>query len=75
MEVGEKQKVPKLNKCLSILFLFCGRNADRPFLLFFSMAHVHTPLFRNPAFTGRSLHGLYGDNIEEVDWMIGELTL
>lgn len=57
------------------LSLFCGRNVDRPFLLFFSMAHIHTPLFRNPAFTGKSLHGLYGDNIEEVDWMIGELTL
>lgn len=39
------------------------------------MAHIHTPLFRNPAFAGKSLHGLYGDNIEEVDWMIGELAL
>ncbi|CAF89385.1 unnamed protein product, partial [Tetraodon nigroviridis] len=53
---------------------FIKRNVDRPFLLFFSMVHVHTPLFRNPAFAGKSLHGLYGDNIEEVDWMIGKMT-
>uniref|UniRef100_A0A674NFC7 Arylsulfatase D n=1 Tax=Takifugu rubripes TaxID=31033 RepID=A0A674NFC7_TAKRU len=53
---------------------FIKRNVDRPFLLFFSMAHIHTPLFRNPAFSGKSLHGLYGDNIEEVDWMIGKMT-
>lgn len=47
-------------------------NVDRPFLLFFSLAHIHTPLFVNPAFVGKSRHGRYGDNIEEVDWMIGE---
>lgn len=73
--MGEKQKVQKLCELLSFFSLFCGRNVDRPFLLFFSLAHIHTPLFRNPAFAGKSLHGLYGDNIEEVDWMIGELTL
>lgn len=65
----------KLCELLSLFLFFPGRNVDRPFLLFFSMAHIHTPLFRNPAFAGKSLHGLYGDNIAEVDWMIGELTL
>uniref|UniRef100_A0A3Q3VU57 Sulfatase N-terminal domain-containing protein n=1 Tax=Mola mola TaxID=94237 RepID=A0A3Q3VU57_MOLML len=53
---------------------FIKRNVDRPFLLFFSLAHIHTPLFNNPAFAGKSLHGRYGDNIEEVDWMIGKIT-
>lgn len=48
------------------------RNADQPFLLFFSLAHVHTPLFKTPAFAGKSRLGRYGDNMEEVDWMIGE---
>lgn len=48
------------------------RNADRPFLLFLSLAHVHTPLFSSPGFAGKSRHGLYGDNVEEVDYMIGE---
>uniref|UniRef100_A0A3B4X0G4 Arylsulfatase D n=1 Tax=Seriola lalandi dorsalis TaxID=1841481 RepID=A0A3B4X0G4_SERLL len=49
-------------------------NVDRPFLLFFSLAHVHTPLFKTPAFAGKSRHGCYGDNIEEVDWIIGKVT-
>ncbi|CAK6978208.1 arylsulfatase D [Scomber scombrus] len=53
---------------------FIKRNADRPFLLFFSLAHIHTPLFKTPAFAGKSRHGRYGDNIEEVDWLIGKMT-
>ncbi|XP_017279306.1 arylsulfatase H [Kryptolebias marmoratus] len=53
---------------------FIKRNADQPFLLFFSLAHIHSPLFKNPAFAGKSLHGRYGDNMEEVDWMIGKIT-
>uniref|UniRef100_A0AAQ4R1Z7 Sulfatase N-terminal domain-containing protein n=1 Tax=Gasterosteus aculeatus aculeatus TaxID=481459 RepID=A0AAQ4R1Z7_GASAC len=53
---------------------FIKRNVDRPFLLFFSLAHIHTPLFKTPAFAGKSRHGRYGDNIEEVDRMIGKIT-
>uniref|UniRef100_A0A8C6S6C8 Arylsulfatase D n=1 Tax=Neogobius melanostomus TaxID=47308 RepID=A0A8C6S6C8_9GOBI len=53
--------------------IFC-RNKDRPFLLFFSLAHIHTPLFTNPQFMGKSRHGLYGDNLEEVDWIVGQIT-
>ncbi|XP_068186205.1 arylsulfatase D [Antennarius striatus] len=53
---------------------FMKRNADRPFLLFFSFVHVHVPLFINPAFAGKSRHGYYGDNLEEMDWMIGKVT-
>uniref|UniRef100_A0A3B5KVP1 Sulfatase N-terminal domain-containing protein n=1 Tax=Xiphophorus couchianus TaxID=32473 RepID=A0A3B5KVP1_9TELE len=53
---------------------FIKRNADHPFLLFFSLAHIHTPLFTTPAFAGKSRHGRYGDNLEEVDWIIGKIT-
>uniref|UniRef100_A0A7N9API2 Arylsulfatase H n=1 Tax=Mastacembelus armatus TaxID=205130 RepID=A0A7N9API2_9TELE len=53
---------------------FIKRNADHPFLLFFSLAHVHTPLFKTSAFRGKSQHGHYGDNLEEVDWIIGKMT-
>ncbi|CAL9689894.1 unnamed protein product [Knipowitschia caucasica] len=53
---------------------FIHRNQDGPFLLFFSLVHVHIPLFTNPDFMGRSLHGLYGDNVEEVDWIVGQVT-
>uniref|UniRef100_A0A8C9TX92 Arylsulfatase D n=1 Tax=Scleropages formosus TaxID=113540 RepID=A0A8C9TX92_SCLFO len=50
---------------------FLERHQHKPFLLFLSLAHVHTPLFRSKTFAGRSKHGLYGDNVEEVDWIIG----
>ncbi|CAB1414605.1 unnamed protein product [Pleuronectes platessa] len=53
---------------------FIRRNSNGPFLLFFSLVHVHTPLFNTPAFAGKSRHGRYGDNVEEMDWLIGQLT-
>lgn len=47
---------------------------DKPFLLFLSFIHVHTALFTHPSFAGRSAHGRYGDNVEELDWAIGKMT-
>ncbi|XP_027530556.1 arylsulfatase D-like isoform X3 [Neopelma chrysocephalum] len=52
---------------------FIKRNKHRPFLLFVSLLHVHTPLTTTEKFQGRSKHGLYGDNVEEMDWMVGRL--
>ena len=42
-----------------------------PFLLFISFLHVHTPLVTREKFIGHSKFGLYGDNVEEMDWMVG----
>lgn len=53
---------------------FIHRNKDQPFMLFFSLVHVHIPLFKNPQFMGKSRHGLYGDNLEEMDWIVGQIT-
>uniref|UniRef100_A0ACB8FIT7 Uncharacterized protein n=1 Tax=Sphaerodactylus townsendi TaxID=933632 RepID=A0ACB8FIT7_9SAUR len=50
---------------------FIERNKHGPFFLFVSFLHVHTPLVTTENFTGKSIHGLYGDNVEEMDWMIG----
>ncbi|XP_045141379.1 arylsulfatase D [Echinops telfairi] len=47
-------------------------NKHRPFLLFLSLLHVHLPLVTTPRFLGKSRHGVYGDNVEEMDWMVGE---
>lgn len=47
---------------------------EKPFLLFVSFIHVHTALFTHPSFAGRSAHGRYGDNVEELDWAIGKMT-
>ncbi|KFQ80056.1 Arylsulfatase D, partial [Phoenicopterus ruber ruber] len=52
---------------------FIKRNRHGPFLLFVSFLHVHTPLFTMAKFLGKSRHGLYGDNVEEMDWMVGKI--
>ncbi|XP_006877303.1 PREDICTED: arylsulfatase E [Chrysochloris asiatica] len=52
---------------------FIKRNKGGPFLLFVSFLHAHIPLVTTKPFLGRSLHGLYGDNIEEMDWMVGQI--
>ncbi|XP_075189587.1 arylsulfatase H-like isoform X2 [Anomaloglossus baeobatrachus] len=52
---------------------FINRNKDKPFLLFISFLHIHTPYYTTKEFRGRSQHDLYGDNIEEMDWMIGQI--
>ncbi|XP_052046413.1 arylsulfatase L isoform X2 [Apodemus sylvaticus] len=52
---------------------FLQRHAHAPFLLFVSLPHVHTPLVTSPAFQGRSAHRRYGDNVEEMDWVVGRL--
>ena len=33
----------------------------------------HVPLFRSKAFANKSLRGLYGDVIEEIDWSVGQV--
>ncbi|NWX93651.1 ARSD Arylsulfatase, partial [Nothoprocta pentlandii] len=52
---------------------FIERNRHRKFLLFVSFLHVHTPLFTTARFLKKSRHGLYGDNVEEMDWMVGKI--
>ncbi|XP_065772704.1 arylsulfatase H isoform X3 [Muntiacus reevesi] len=50
---------------------FIDRYKRGPFLLFISFLHVHTPLITREKFVGHSKFGLYGDNVEEMDWMVG----
>ncbi|KAM9320265.1 uncharacterized protein PAF06_004766 [Gastrophryne carolinensis] len=50
---------------------FIERYKDGPFLLVVSFPHVHTPLVTTKSFIGRSKHGIYGDNVEEMDFMVG----
>ncbi|NXK08578.1 ARSD Arylsulfatase, partial [Herpetotheres cachinnans] len=49
------------------------RNRHGPFMLFVSFLHVHTPLLTTATFPGKSCHGLYGGNVEEMDWMVGKI--
>ena len=52
---------------------FIRTNKDSPFLLFMSFAKVHTALFNTRPFTNHSVHGHYGDNVEEMDWSVGQI--
>ncbi|XP_041437722.1 arylsulfatase H isoform X1 [Xenopus laevis] len=53
---------------------FIERNKNVPFLLFVSFLHVHIPLITTKRFTGRSKHGIYGDNVEELDFLVGSVV-
>lgn len=46
---------------------------DQPFFLYLAHSMPHVPLFRSEEFKDRSLRGLYGDVIEEIDWSVGEV--
>uniref|UniRef100_A0A8C5M4Y0 Steroid sulfatase n=1 Tax=Leptobrachium leishanense TaxID=445787 RepID=A0A8C5M4Y0_9ANUR len=52
---------------------FISRHKDNPFLLFVSYTQVHTALYVESQFRGKSNHGLYGDAVEEVDWSVGTI--
>ena len=53
---------------------FIDSSKEKPFLLFMSYVKVHTALFSSPKFKGHSVHGSYGDNVEEMDWSVGEIV-
>lgn len=52
---------------------FIRANPDRPFFVYVAHAMPHVPLFRGRAFRDRSLRGLYGDVIEEIDFHAGRV--
>lgn len=47
---------------------------EGPFFLYLAHSLPHIPLFRAPEFKDRSLAGIYGDVIEEIDWSVGEVV-
>ncbi|XP_014674019.1 PREDICTED: arylsulfatase H-like [Priapulus caudatus] len=54
-------------------YLTARSHSGQPFMLFMSFVQVHTYLHTADRFKGRSRHGRYGDNVEELDWCVGEL--
>ena len=52
---------------------FIRENRDRPFFVYLPHSMPHIPLFVSDEFRGRSLRGLYGDVIEEIDWSVGRI--
>ena len=52
---------------------FITQNKDQKFFLYLPHSLPHVPLFRSKEFEGKSLRGLYGDVIEEIDWSVGHV--
>lgn len=52
---------------------FLAENKARPFFLFFSLSDIHVPRAPAPMFRGKTTMGRRGDNIVQMDWVVGEL--
>ncbi|MHC4302072.1 MAG: sulfatase-like hydrolase/transferase, partial [Planctomycetota bacterium] len=52
---------------------FIRENKGKPFFLYLANSLPHVPLFVSENFRGKSLRGLYGDVIEEIDWGVGRI--
>jgi arylsulfatase A-like enzyme len=52
---------------------FIENNKDNPFFIYLAHSMPHVPLFRSEAFVNKSLRGVYGDVIEEIDWSMGRI--
>lgn len=46
---------------------------EEPFFLYFATPLIHHPFTPNPRFRGTSPCGPYGDFVQELDWMVGEV--
>jgi arylsulfatase A len=52
---------------------FIKKQKDNPFFLYLAHTMPHTPLYASKDFKDKSLRGLYGDVIEELDWSVGQV--
>ena len=52
---------------------FIRTNKDRPFFAYVPHSMPHIPLFASEKFRGKSIRGLYGDVVEEIDWSVGQI--
>jgi arylsulfatase A-like enzyme len=49
------------------------KKAGSPFFLYFSLTAPHTPIAPSDHFEGKSQAGLYGDDVQQVDWTVGQI--
>lgn len=53
---------------------FIRAHREAPFFLYLAHSMPHVPLFASEEFRGKSLRGLYGDTVEEIDWSVGRIV-
>ncbi len=52
---------------------FIDEQHKKPFFLYLAHAMPHVPLFVSKKFADKSIRGLYGDVIMEIDWSVGQI--
>jgi len=52
---------------------FIEKNRNHPFFLYLPHTMPHIPLHVSEPFRGKSVNGLYGDVMMEIDWSVGEV--
>jgi len=52
---------------------FIKKNRENPFFIYLAHSMVHVPLFASKEFLNKSLRGLFGDTVEEIDWGVGRI--
>lgn len=57
----------------AIGFIEDNKKKDKPFFLFYSSPLPHSPFLPSKRFAGKSKHGAYGDQVQDIDWQVGEL--
>ncbi|XP_039249062.2 arylsulfatase-like [Styela clava] len=52
---------------------FIRKHSRQPFFFYMPLLQTHSALFCSNKFCGKSKRGLYGDNINEMSWAVGEV--
>lgn len=52
---------------------FIRQSKNKPFFLYLPHMAPHIPLAASPNFLGKSMMGLYGDVVAELDWSVGQV--
>jgi arylsulfatase A-like enzyme len=61
--------------CTDKTIEFIRDNYEAPFFTYIPYNMPHNPIFASSGFEGKSLNGIYGDAIEEIDYSIGRILL
>lgn len=72
-ELGDKEYLPDVMHEFVVDFI--TRHKDRPFFVYYSMSHIHSPILRTPdSRPGGTEDQHYADNIAYMDKLVGKLV-